>query len=90
MGKKEKGETAQNNAAFANGGSESNEKRPKKKRKNRDKVKEPQNDDVLLATEIPTITIAVPGSIIDNAQSFELATRVIFFSIMFFLKDNVF
>ena len=26
--------------------------------------------------ETPTVTIAVPGSIIDNAQSLELATRV--------------
>lgn len=26
--------------------------------------------------EIPTVSIAVPGSIIDNTQSFELATRV--------------
>ena len=29
--------------------------------------------------EIPTISIALPGSIIDNTQSYELATRVCFF-----------
>ncbi|KAK6146085.1 hypothetical protein DH2020_019954 [Rehmannia glutinosa] len=76
MGKKEKRETAQYDASLANGGSESQEKHPKKKRKNREKVKEPHNDAVSLATETPTITIAVPGSIIDNAQSLELATRL--------------
>ncbi|XP_044498110.1 putative methyltransferase C9orf114 isoform X2 [Mangifera indica] len=42
----------------------------KKKRKKRDK----QNDDA--SNEIPTVSIAVPGSIIDNAQSLELATRL--------------
>lgn len=29
------------------------------------------------ASDIPTVTVAVPGSIIHNAQSLELATRVI-------------
>ncbi|KAL0368009.1 UNVERIFIED_CONTAM: putative methyltransferase C9o [Sesamum calycinum] len=75
MGKKEKRETEQNDVSAANGGSESQEKHRKKKRKNREKVEEPQNDAVL-ATDIPTVTIAVPGSIIDNAQSLELATRL--------------
>lgn len=76
MGKKEKREKAQNHTTSDNGGTESNENHPRKKRKSRDKVKEPRNDTVSLATEIPTVTIAIPGSIIDNAQSLELATRV--------------
>ncbi|KAL0434428.1 UNVERIFIED_CONTAM: hypothetical protein Slati_2777100 [Sesamum latifolium] len=74
MGKKQKRETEQNDVCAANGGSESQEKHRKKKRKNREKVEEPQNEAVL-ATDISTVTIAVPGSIIDNAQSLELATR---------------
>ncbi|KAL0367564.1 UNVERIFIED_CONTAM: putative methyltransferase C9o [Sesamum radiatum] len=75
MGKKQKRETEQNDVSAANGGSESQEKHRKKKRKNREKVEEPQNEAVL-ATDVPTVTIAVPGSIIDNAQSLELATRL--------------
>ncbi|KAK4388542.1 putative methyltransferase C9o [Sesamum angolense] len=75
MGKKEKREREQNDVSAANGDSESQEKHRKKKRKNREKVEEPQNEAVL-ATDIPTVTIAVPGSIIDNAQSLELATRL--------------
>lgn len=47
----------------------------KKKKKKRDK----QIDDA--SKELPTVSIAVPGSIIDNAQSLELATRVISLSI---------
>lgn len=79
MGKKErKREIAQNDASFENGGSDSHEKHAKKKRKNREKVKEQQNDAVPSSTEMPTITVAIPGSIIDNAQSLELATRVRF------------
>ncbi|GFQ06387.1 putative methyltransferase c9orf114 [Phtheirospermum japonicum] len=76
MAKKEKRGAAQIDASMENGVPESHEKQPKKKRKNREKVKEPQNDAVSLATEIPTRTIALPGSIIDNAQSLELATRL--------------
>ncbi|XP_011071558.1 putative methyltransferase C9orf114 homolog isoform X2 [Sesamum indicum] len=75
MGKKEKRKMEQNDVSAANGGSEYQEKHRKKKRKNREKVEEPQNEAVL-ATDIPTVTIAVPGSIIDNAQSLELATRL--------------
>ncbi|KAI3459370.1 hypothetical protein Pfo_016033 [Paulownia fortunei] len=76
MGKKEQKGTAQNDGTFANGGSGSHEKHPKKKRKNREKMKELEADAKSLSTEIPTITVAVPGSIIDNAQSLELATRL--------------
>lgn len=76
MGKKEKREKAENCGGSENGGLESNEKRSKKKRKSRDKIEEHQNDDVSLTTERPTITIALPGSIIDNAQTHELATRL--------------
>ncbi|KAJ0093877.1 hypothetical protein Patl1_25420 [Pistacia atlantica] len=48
----------------------SNNKKKKKKKKKRDY----QNDDA--SNELPTVSIAVPGSIIDNAQSLELATRL--------------
>lgn len=83
MGKKEKREKVESNGDFGNGVTESNDKHPKKKRKNRDKVKEQHNDGVSLPTETPTITLALPGSIIDNAQSHELATRVMFFPLSF-------
>ncbi|XP_057805953.1 uncharacterized protein LOC131020919 [Salvia miltiorrhiza] len=77
MGKKEKKrEGAENMEALGNGGLESNEKRSKKKRKNIDKVEQQQNDDVPSTTEISTVTIALPGSIINNTQSLELATRL--------------
>ncbi|XP_057956764.1 uncharacterized protein LOC131150185 isoform X2 [Malania oleifera] len=44
---------------------ETNKKKKKSKKEKREKEK-----------EIPTVSIAVPGSIIENAQSFELATRL--------------
>lgn len=50
------------------------EKRKKKKRKGNEQAgsaaAEPR------ASVIPTVSVAVPGSIVDNAQSLELATRV--------------
>ncbi|XP_031276572.1 putative methyltransferase C9orf114 [Pistacia vera] len=49
----------------------SNNKMKKKKKK---KKRDHQNDDA--SNELPTVSIAVPGSIIDNAQSVELATRL--------------
>ncbi|KAL3641990.1 hypothetical protein CASFOL_012805 [Castilleja foliolosa] len=76
MGKKEKRVAAQIDASMENDVPESHEKQPKKKRKNREKVKERQNVAVSLVTEAPTLSIALPGSIIDNAQSLELATRL--------------
>ncbi|KAL6535321.1 hypothetical protein OROMI_026695 [Orobanche minor] len=75
MGKKQKRETAQDDAFVANDIPESHENQSKK-RKSTEKVKESQNDAVSLATETPTTTIAIPGSIINNAQSLELATRL--------------
>lgn len=57
---------------FANGatdGAETRKKEKKKKKRNMERNGvEPK--------EIPTVSVAVPGSIIDNAQSLELATRV--------------
>ncbi|KAJ7954920.1 Methyltransferase C9orf114 protein [Quillaja saponaria] len=44
-----------------------------KHRKEKKKKKEKNENE---AIEIPTVSIAVPGSIIDNAQSLELATRL--------------
>lgn len=57
---------AENETERINGNSRS------KKKKNK------THKDKCQATDIPTLTIAVPGSIIHNAQSLELATRVIF------------
>ncbi|XP_042020820.1 putative methyltransferase C9orf114 isoform X2 [Salvia splendens] len=72
MGKKMKTERAEKNTeALQNGGLESNEKRSKKKRKNVGEVEEQPSP-----TETPTITVALPGSIINNTQSLELATRL--------------
>ncbi|KAK4759179.1 hypothetical protein SAY87_022310 [Trapa incisa] len=48
---------------------ENKEKKSKKRKMNRE-------IDGVEPKEIPTISIAVPGSIIDNAQSLELATRL--------------
>ncbi|KAI3786746.1 hypothetical protein L1987_40672 [Smallanthus sonchifolius] len=57
----------------SNGGS--HKKRKKKKHKTRDK----EHKNVLMGGDDvtpPTVSIALPGSIIDNTQSFELATRL--------------
>ncbi|KAF8401672.1 hypothetical protein HHK36_012618 [Tetracentron sinense] len=43
------------------------EKEKKKKKRKKEKI---------WGKEVPTVSIAVPGSIIDNAQSFQLATRL--------------
>ncbi|RVX22114.1 putative methyltransferase C9orf114 [Vitis vinifera] len=56
--------TAENETELINGDSRS------KKKKNK------THKDKYQATDIPTLTIAVPGSIIHNAQSLELATRL--------------
>ncbi|CDO99020.1 unnamed protein product [Coffea canephora] len=50
---------------------DSSERKKKKKKKKRNKE---QNDGD--SNETPTVSIALPGSIIDNAQSLELATRL--------------
>ncbi|CAN1129377.1 Putative methyltransferase C9orf114 [Linum perenne] len=61
---------------FANG--DSNKKKKKKKAKNVEKetVDETVKEDANEHKEMPTVSIAVSGSIIDNAQSLELATRL--------------
>lgn len=60
---------SQNELSLANGDSSSYDNKKKKKRK-RDQL----NDDAPI--EVPTVSVAVPGSIIDNTQSLELATRL--------------
>lgn len=60
---------SQNELSLANGDSFSYDNKKKKKRK-RDQL----NDGAPI--EVPTVSVAVPGSIIDNTQSLELATRV--------------
>ncbi|XP_028118657.1 putative methyltransferase C9orf114 isoform X2 [Camellia sinensis] len=48
-----------------------------KQKKNKKKKRKRENEkDHVQPKEIPTVSIAVPGSIIDNAQSLELATRL--------------
>ncbi|KAI7734611.1 hypothetical protein M8C21_025406 [Ambrosia artemisiifolia] len=58
---------------LSNGGS--HEKRKKKKHKTRNKDHKNVLTDAADVTP-PTVTVALPGSIIDNTQSFELATRL--------------
>lgn len=58
-----------------NGDSHTKMKKKKKKKERNETEKE-----VNQAKGKPTVSIAVPGSIIDNAQSLELATRVIILS----------
>lgn len=60
---------SQNELSLANGDSSSYDNKKKKKSK-RDQL----NDDAPI--EVPTVSVAIPGSIIDNTQSLELATRV--------------
>lgn len=52
---------------------DSPEKKKKKKKKERNEREKEESE----AIEIPTVSVAVPGSIINNAQSLELATRVL-------------
>ncbi|KAJ8446458.1 hypothetical protein Cgig2_010080 [Carnegiea gigantea] len=56
------------------GGSEKTKKK-KKKKKTQD-VEDKENGKADSEKIIPTVTIAIPASIIDNAQSLELATRL--------------
>lgn len=67
-GKPENGQT-ETNLSLLNGDSHK-----KKKNKKTKAVKETNSE--AEADEIPTVSIAIAGSIIDNAQSLELATRV--------------
>lgn len=74
MGKKKREYEAvgQNDLSSVNGASQSSEKQRKKKKKTKEQLKDVES----AANEMPTVSIAVPGSIIDNAQSLELATRL--------------
>ncbi|KAI3695040.1 hypothetical protein L1987_78028 [Smallanthus sonchifolius] len=65
-----KRDEAEAETRVSNGGS--HEKRKKIKHKTRDK----EQKNVLMDVTPPTVSIALPGSIIDNNQSFELATRL--------------
>ncbi|KAJ8766343.1 hypothetical protein K2173_022402 [Erythroxylum novogranatense] len=67
MGKKKRSEEE-------NGVEIDSEKKKKKKKKKERKATEIEEKKA--KEEIPTISIAVPGSIIDNTQSLELATRL--------------
>ncbi|KAJ4722405.1 Methyltransferase C9orf114 protein [Melia azedarach] len=63
-------EAINNNESQNVDGDDSHDNKKHKKNKKRDK----QNDDA--PKDVPTVSIAVPGSIIDNTQSLELATRL--------------
>ncbi|KAL4642547.1 hypothetical protein ACB092_02G026700, partial [Castanea dentata] len=59
-----------------NGDSNDNEKKKKKKKQKKQTNKADNDHEEEEAKEIPTVTIALAGSIINNAQSLELATRL--------------
>ncbi|CAK7326998.1 unnamed protein product [Dovyalis caffra] len=63
---------AENELELTNG--DSRKKKNKKKKKNKDRNE--SDKEIIEAKEIPTVSIAVSGSIINNAQSLELATRL--------------
>ncbi|XP_052188893.1 uncharacterized protein LOC127799172 [Diospyros lotus] len=65
---------AGNQLELVNGDSQETKHHPKKKKKKKNKREIDRHD--VGPREIPTVSIAVPGSIIDNAQSLELATRL--------------
>ncbi|XWS54013.1 hypothetical protein CRYUN_Cryun10bG0051400 [Craigia yunnanensis] len=80
MGKKKKAETnnpenslteTKANVSLLNGDSQKKKKKKKKKTK-----AEKETNSEAKSDEIPTVSIAIAGSIIDNAQSLELATRL--------------
>jgi len=73
---------AENELELTNG--DSHKKKKKKKNKERN-----ESDKVIKAKEIPTVSVAISGSIINNAQSLELATRVLLplYSVFLFLKE---
>lgn len=75
MAAKKKRDEAEAEASthVSNGGSHEKKKKKKKKTKEqKNMLVDADNDHVTP----PTVSIALPGSIIDNTQSFELATRV--------------
>nr|XP_043619433.1 putative methyltransferase C9orf114 homolog [Erigeron canadensis] len=74
MGKKKRDEEVVTNT---NGDCQENEKREKKKKK-KNKVLVNNDDEISNNSNntIRSVSIALPGSIIDNTQSFELATRL--------------
>uniref|UniRef100_A0A7N2LWK7 Uncharacterized protein n=1 Tax=Quercus lobata TaxID=97700 RepID=A0A7N2LWK7_QUELO len=59
-----------------NGDSHDSEKKKKKKKQKKQHNKADNDHEEEEAKEIPTVTIALAGSIINNAQSLELATRL--------------
>ncbi|XP_071698595.1 uncharacterized protein [Rutidosis leptorrhynchoides] len=81
MGKKKRDEQLPNGGGSNScHDSEKKNKKKKKKKKHHDIITD-DNDasvsvDVSTNISRPTVTIALPGSIIDNTQSFELATRL--------------
>ncbi|KAH8500380.1 hypothetical protein H0E87_015587 [Populus deltoides] len=61
---------AENELELTNGDSH------KKKKKKKNKERNESDKEVIKAKEIPTVSVAISGSIINNAQSLELATRL--------------
>ncbi|KAJ6768949.1 CLASS IV SAM-BINDING METHYLTRANSFERASE-RELATED [Salix koriyanagi] len=82
MGKKQKKAEAETDAERVENDKAENELEldngdsHKKKRRKKNKKRNEIDREVIEAKEIPTVSVAISGSIINNAQSLELATRL--------------
>ncbi|KAJ6430018.1 hypothetical protein OIU84_021433 [Salix udensis] len=82
MGKKQKKAEAETDAERVENDKAENELEldngdsHKKKRRKKNKERNEIDREVIEAKEIPTVSVAISGSIINNAQSLELATRL--------------
>ncbi|TYG79316.1 hypothetical protein ES288_D02G129300v1 [Gossypium darwinii] len=59
-----------------------------RKKKPKTKPEKETNGETKKVDDIPTVTVAIAGSIVDNAQSLELATRVVVFDNKSSLRNN--
>lgn len=96
MGKKQKKAEAETDAERVENDKAENELEldngdsHKKKRRKKNKERNEIDREVIEAKEIPTVSVAISGSIINNAQSLELATRVLhpLYLVFLFFKRN--
>ena len=94
MGKKQKKAEAETDAGRVENDKAENELEltngdSHKKKKKKNKERNESDKEVIKAKEIPTVSVAISGSIINNAQSLELATRVLhpLYLVFLFLKE---
>jgi len=94
MGKKQKKAEAETDAERVENDKAENELEltngdSHKKKKKKNKERNESDKEVIKAKEIPTVSVAISGSIINNAQSLELATRVLhpLYLVFLFLKE---